>query len=62
MDIVAVLTKVVQEQKLTLNEKSQVIERQQETLENLAAAVTELKAEIKRLKGKNMTAGVTGQE
>ena len=42
MDIVAVLTKVVQE-------KSQIVEEQQKTLEALSATVARLEREIKRL-------------
>lgn len=49
MDIVAVLTKVVQE-------KSQVVEAQQLTLDKLAATVAMLEAEINKLKSKDMTA------
>jgi hypothetical protein len=49
MDIVAVLTKVVQD-------KSQVIEKQQTTLEMMAAKLDKMEAEIKWLKSKDYTA------
>ena len=49
LDIVAVLTRAVQEQKRTLEEKSQA-------LEILAATVAELKAEVNRLKRRDAVA------
>jgi hypothetical protein len=49
MDIVAVLTKVVQE-------KSQVIDKQQKTIDELAAAFAQMKAEMQRLESMHMSA------
>jgi hypothetical protein len=49
MDIVAVLTKVVQE-------KSQTIDKQQKTIDELAAAVAQMKAEMQRLESMHMSA------
>ncbi len=49
MDIVAVLTKVVQE-------KSQIIDEQKKTLDSLAFKLDKLEAEINKLKSKDMSA------
>ncbi|MDP2110753.1 MAG: tail fiber domain-containing protein, partial [Thiobacillus sp.] len=49
LDIVAVLTKAVQEQK-------QVVDEQKQALETLSATVTELKAEVNRLKRRDTVA------
>jgi hypothetical protein len=62
MDIVAVLTKVVQEQKQTLEEKSKIIEKQQKAFDNLAGTVAQLQAEVNRLKSMSMIVRVIGQE
>ena len=51
MDIVAVLTKVVQEQK-------QTIEAQQKDVAALTATMAELKAEIQKIESRNMTARI----
>ena len=63
MDVVAVLTKVVQEksrvveeQRKTVDQQQQVLENQQKTLENLATTVQRLEAEVNQLKARNMTA------
>jgi hypothetical protein len=66
MDIVAVLTKVVQEQQQTLGEQQtemkekdariERLEKAQKTLETLEAKLTKLEAEMQRLKSMNMTA------
>jgi hypothetical protein len=63
MDVVAVLTKVVQEksriaeeQQKTVDQQQQALENQQKTLENLATTVQRLEAEINQLKARNMTA------
>jgi hypothetical protein len=61
MDIVAVLTKVVQEQQQTLKQKSQVIDKQQKSLESFEAKLAKLESEMQRLKGMNMTARTVEQ-
>ncbi|MDP2252981.1 MAG: hypothetical protein Q8J60_02260, partial [Thiobacillus sp.] len=63
LDIVAVLTKAVQEQqqvvdeqKHTLEKKSRMVHEQKQALETLSATVTELKAEVNRLKRRDTVA------
>ena len=63
LDIVAVLTKAVQEQKQvvdeqkrTLEEKSRMVDEQKQALETLAATVAELKAEVNWLKRRDAVA------
>jgi TolA-binding protein len=73
MDIVAVLTKVVQEkskvieeQQQSLEEQKQTIEAQQKVFETFKTEMTEqlaqIQAEVQRLKNKDMTARVVEQE
>jgi cell fate (sporulation/competence/biofilm development) regulator YlbF (YheA/YmcA/DUF963 family) len=52
MDIVAVLTKVVQEQKQTLDEKVKLIMRQQQTLESVLSELVKLRADVARIKNR----------
>jgi SAM-dependent methyltransferase len=56
MDIVAVLTKVVQEQQKVIQEQQEVAERQQKTISVLAEELKELKREVKA-KGASAMAG-----
>ncbi|MDP2110752.1 MAG: tail fiber domain-containing protein [Thiobacillus sp.] len=63
LDIVAVLTKAVQEQKQvvdeqkrTLDEKSRMVDEQKQALETLSATVAELKADVNRLKRRDAVA------
>jgi hypothetical protein len=70
MDVVAVLTKVVQEKsriveeqqktveehRKTVDQQQQALENQQKILENLATTVQRLEAEVNQLKARNMTA------
>ena len=49
MDIVAVLTKVVQEQKETLDAKSQIVERQQKTLTEQQERIATISEKLERL-------------
>ena len=49
MDIVAVLTKVVQEQKETLDAKSQIVERQQKTLAEQQERIATISEKLERL-------------
>jgi hypothetical protein len=55
MDIVAVLTKVVKEQKLALEEKSQIVEKQQKTLAELTSAMARIEEKLKRLESKDLS-------
>jgi hypothetical protein len=61
MDIVAVLTKVVQEQQQVVQEQKQTIEGQQKAVADLAATVTQMKEKIQRLESMNMTARTVDQ-
>jgi hypothetical protein len=56
LDIVAVLTKAVQEQKRTLEEKSRMVDEQKQALETLSATVAELKTEVNWLKRRDAVA------
>ncbi len=49
LDIVAVLTKVVQEQKETLDSKSHIIERQQKTLEDQQKTLSNVSEKLEKL-------------
>jgi hypothetical protein len=49
LDIVAVLTKVVQEQKETLDAKSQIVESQQKTLEEQQKMIAKISEKLERL-------------
>ena len=61
MDIVAVLTKVVQEQQQVVQEQKQTIEGQQKAVADLAASVTQMKEKIQRLESVSMTARTVEQ-
>jgi endosialidase-like protein len=54
LDIVAVLTKVVQEQKQLLDNKTALIDKQQRAFEKLAASVSRLEIELNALKSKDL--------
>ena len=56
MDIVAVLTKVVQEKSQIVESQQKIVESQQKTLAALSATVAKLEAEVNKLKSKGMSA------
>ena len=59
MDIVAVLTKVVQEQKETLDTKSQIVENQQKTLEEQQKTIVKISEKLERLERVLQSQGVS---
>jgi hypothetical protein len=56
LDIVAVLTKAVQEKSRMVDEQKQVLDEQKQALETLSATVAELKAEVNWLKRRDAVA------
>jgi hypothetical protein len=56
MDIVAVLTKVLQEKSRIIQKQQYTIEARQKSLESFEAKLTKLESEMQRLKSMNVSA------